>query len=490
MRSDALRLGGRYRSGLESWGAGVSTISISLVQPRRSGIFRLSIGLLCALLIVTTFALNPEPAHAAPAEIPLSSDGMPRKAYFKETGHHLSGDFLRHWLTNGDFTIYGFPVTDPIVEDGRIVQYFERARLELWPEHAGSEWVVQGTLLGRWKADRLSGSAPFRPVNTDQDDLNDDVYYFPETRHTLANAFKRYWDENGGVHVFGFPISEEFEENGFTVQYFERARFEWHPENAGTPYEILLGHLGKEYAEASGVSFEPIGRAGDAVDYDAGVFAPDWINAMRNGQRARWAVVETDVLNVRAEPSQDSGVIDTVFNKRPLKLERMVRGAPEKGIDAWYQLAGGGYVPAVYVDPFIVPAPPETFAGHWVDVNLTRFYAIAYENSTPVHAAIITAGRDDRTPKGTFQVQYRVLNETMDSATVGIPEGHPEYYYLEDVKYTQYFLAGGYALHSNYWTPEANFGRFSSNGCVGLLESDAEFFWNWLSVGSTVTIHF
>jgi hypothetical protein len=27
------------------------------------------------------------------------------------------------------------------------------------------------------------------------------------------------------------------------VQYFERAVFEWHPENVGTPYDVLLRRL-------------------------------------------------------------------------------------------------------------------------------------------------------------------------------------------------------------------------------------------------------
>ncbi len=72
----------------------------------------------------------------------------------------------------------------------------------------------------------------------------------------------------------------------------------------------------------------------------------------------------------------------------------------------------------------------------------------------------------------------------------GFPPGHPEYYYLENVKYTQYFLDGGFAIHGNYWTPEANFGSFSSNGCVGLMEPDAYFFWNHLDYGSVVSIHF
>jgi hypothetical protein len=46
--------------------------------------------------------------------------------------------------------------------------------------------------------------------------------------------------------MFGYPISEEFFEGGSVVQYFERARFEWHPENEGTPYVVLLGQLGRE----------------------------------------------------------------------------------------------------------------------------------------------------------------------------------------------------------------------------------------------------
>jgi hypothetical protein len=44
--------------------------------------------------------------------------------------------------------------------------------------------------------------------------------------------------------ILGFPISEEFRENGVTVQYFERARFEWRPENA-PPWDVLLAHFGR-----------------------------------------------------------------------------------------------------------------------------------------------------------------------------------------------------------------------------------------------------
>ncbi len=72
------------------------------------------------------------------------------------------------------------------------------------------------------------------------------VAFFPETNHTLRGTFKAFWEQNGGLAVFGFPISEEFQETSaegtFTVQYFERNRFEAHPEKAA-PYNVLLGRL-------------------------------------------------------------------------------------------------------------------------------------------------------------------------------------------------------------------------------------------------------
>ncbi len=45
--------------------------------------------------------------------------------------------------------------------------------------------------------------------------------------------------------MFGFPISGELWEDGRLVQYFERNRFEFHPENA-PPYDVLIGRFGAE----------------------------------------------------------------------------------------------------------------------------------------------------------------------------------------------------------------------------------------------------
>ena len=58
-----------------------------------------------------------------------------------------------------------------------------------------------------------------------------------------------YWNAHGGLAQFGYPISElitETLDNGqpYQVQYFERARFELHPENQ-PPNDIERGQFGR-----------------------------------------------------------------------------------------------------------------------------------------------------------------------------------------------------------------------------------------------------
>ncbi len=78
-----------------------------------------------------------------------------------------------------------------------------------------------------------------------------DHRFFAATGHSLNFGFKSYWEQNGGVAQFGYPISEEFLERGAdgavrTVQYFERARFEYHYDLGMVPFAVQLGMLGRE----------------------------------------------------------------------------------------------------------------------------------------------------------------------------------------------------------------------------------------------------
>ena len=84
--------------------------------------------------------------------------------------------------------------------------------------------------------------------------------YFPLSGHHLDNryGFLDYWRANGQVVRFGYPVTEVITEDGRPVQYFERARMEYHAEFEGTPYRVLLGLLARELTTPE---MFPVGRA-------------------------------------------------------------------------------------------------------------------------------------------------------------------------------------------------------------------------------------
>lgn len=173
----------------------------------------------------------------------LYNDAPPGQC-FAETGQCINGDFYDYWYAHGGLAINGFPLSGPFpeqLEDGQVylVQYFERVRLEYHPENAAPYNVLLGQ-FGR----RIHGGA--EPAATPLQGAR----YFTETGHNLVGNLLAYWDEHGGLAQFGYPITEEFDEvledgQVYQVQYFERARFERHPEN-GQDYYVLLGQFGRQ----------------------------------------------------------------------------------------------------------------------------------------------------------------------------------------------------------------------------------------------------
>lgn len=203
------------------------------------------------LIVLAAFLATSLPARPASA-----SAG---EVYFEETGHHVPELFVEAWWSFGGLPIIGYPVSEPFERDGMLVQHFERAVMEWHTQHAGTQYEVQLELLGNWVAGERD-DPPFDALAENPLSDSDSGYWFPETGHTLENSFRDFWNRYGGLQVFGYPISQEFGEDGRTVQYFERARFEWHPENAGTVYEVLLGHLGVEAARVAGVDMQAVPR--------------------------------------------------------------------------------------------------------------------------------------------------------------------------------------------------------------------------------------
>jgi len=191
---------------------------------------------------------------AAPRKAAAAEQDLRWPRYFNETGYWVQGPFREYWETHGGLFIFGYPITSVFEDNGLYKQYFERAIFEWHPENAGTQYEVLLQRLGAIRTADRQGEAPFQPISVSPDQNCD---FYPETGHRLCFGFKNYWNTYGGLPNFGYPLSEEFTERNdpppsgdgqeHTVQYFERARFEYHPEYSGTPYETLLGLLGSEY---------------------------------------------------------------------------------------------------------------------------------------------------------------------------------------------------------------------------------------------------
>ncbi len=186
------------------------------------------------------------PAPTSPAATPSSGPAMqaPPTAVpgansqtFPQTGKTVKGLFLDYWNNNGGLAQQGYPISDLIGEvsplDGKTytVQYFERSVMEYHPENQ-TPYNVLLSQLGTFRyKQKYPDGAPNQMPNT-----SIGSQLFTETGHRLGGKFLDYWKSHGGLAQQGLPISDEFTEvsgldgKPYTVQYFERAVFEMHPE--------------------------------------------------------------------------------------------------------------------------------------------------------------------------------------------------------------------------------------------------------------------
>jgi len=210
---------------------------------------------LCVALTIAAIILG---GAATPAYADNDPGDYPECEYFAETGQYVCAEFLTYFNSHGGLEIFGYPRSQSFFDTalGRKVQYFQRARFEMHPENLEPYRVQQG-LLG----DEL-GFNNFPPaVSEDIPAFNSAFHhYFPETGHVVSFDFLQFFRENGGLDVFGYPRSEFMFEDGCVVQYFQRARMEWHPDSEP---QMALTDLGDIYIEQFRVSqqyLQPEGR--------------------------------------------------------------------------------------------------------------------------------------------------------------------------------------------------------------------------------------
>lgn len=204
------------------------------------------------------------------AAAPAGATQRIQRTCFREVPDCIEGRFAEYWKQNGGLPVFGFPL-EPAHQEGiggasYLVQRFERNRFELHPENRRPYDVLLGRLgderlqqLGRdWQALPKIGGPP-----------GDLCFFAPQTGHAACGDFFLYFRAHGlefdqrrgfseaeSIALFGLPITDAQQEIGsdgrsYLTQWFERARFEYHPENAD-PYKVLLGRLGAETIPASG----------------------------------------------------------------------------------------------------------------------------------------------------------------------------------------------------------------------------------------------
>jgi LysM repeat protein len=120
---------------------------------------------------------------------------------------------------------------------------------------------------------------------------------------------------------------------------------------------------------------------------------------------------------------------------------------------------------------------------HWgygreIVVDLSSQMTYAYQDGNLVFSALVSTGLPATpTVQGEFQMWHRTPEQTMSGPG----------YYLPNVKWVQYFYQG-YGFHGTYW--HSNFGQPMSHGCVNMTNEDAEWLYNFASIGTNVFVQY
>ncbi len=165
----------------------------------------------------------------------------PTCVYVLDTGHNLHGAFLKTFLARKGVENLGAPQTEAFMENGLVVQYFAGGRLELHPGNPEAFQVLLG-LLGREYYGKAAEDPPV-PSRAIPPPNHPNFRYFPESGQIITFAIKEFFDQRGGIDVFGYPISGLRYEEGKFVQYFQRMRVEWDLSGSGAIRTAPIGQL-------------------------------------------------------------------------------------------------------------------------------------------------------------------------------------------------------------------------------------------------------
>lgn len=119
-------------------------------------------------------------------------------------------------------------------------------------------------------------------------------------------------------------------------------------------------------------------------------------------------------------------------------------------------------------------------------VDIANYKMRVTKNGSTVKTIPITTGKANfATRSGTKVIIERDSALTMDSTTVGIPKGDPEYYKL-DVKWAMRVTYTGEFIHAAPWSAGSQGSANVSHGCVGTSMADGQWLFNFSRAGDVV----
>jgi hypothetical protein len=165
-----------------------------------------------------------------------AAQGEPDK-YFPQTGFWVKGEFWQFYnnLDNADILL-GYPISQEFTSvDGKTVQYFQKARLELDVTQSVRLSPIGEALR---KAQEAAGKLEvYNPMG---------CKLFSETGFSVCYDFLTFFEANGGVAHFGNPLTPFEYHDNLIVQYFQNGRLEWQPWKP-EGQKVTVGDLGKAY---------------------------------------------------------------------------------------------------------------------------------------------------------------------------------------------------------------------------------------------------
>jgi lipoprotein-anchoring transpeptidase ErfK/SrfK len=218
-----------------------------------------------------------------------------------------------------------------------------------------------------------------------------------------------------------------------------------------------------------------------------GAATSDWATGWTMPEAAEasggwWAAVRSQA-NVRAAATTKAPVVGSLVPGDRVKILASVTGDAVSGNSTWYRIDGGRYAGAVVhssllsrmAEPkqVVAPRPDDAPVGLGTIVVSRSASSLTYldADNQPQFTTYVSLGRAGvETPEGEYQTMGKYRFDHMSSNSVSNAD---HAYFLPNVPFVQYYLDGGYALHSTYWHDQ--FGLVESQGCINLTWSDGAY---------------